>query len=145
MPSESTASPASLRSEKIVRDCFGLILTGDVENAFEHYLSFDFVWENPLPEIIPFGGRFEGPVGLTKYARLLAASIEMEAFSIGEIIATPDRVVVVGQEVSLVRATGRRYEMDWVHVLKLREGRVHHWREFNDTAAMVPAFASLRD
>ncbi len=39
-----------------------------------------------------------------------------------------------------VKATGRSYETDWVHVFTLREGAVAEFREYADTAAVAEAF-----
>ena len=50
-------------------------------------------------------------------------------------------MVVLGRETSRVLQTDKRYTMSWVHVLTVRNGRVQHLREYNDTAAMAAAFA----
>lgn len=34
------------------------------------------------------------------------------------------------------------YNMDWVHVNTLRDGKIFEMREYTDTAAMVEAFRS---
>jgi len=127
--------------ETIVSDFFELVMAGKAPEAIERFLTSDFVWDNPLPEGIPFGGRFEGHAGAAAYLELIFKTIEMEEFTINEIVASKDRVVILGREVSCVRTTGRRYQMDWVHVLHIRDGQIAYLREYNDTAAMQPAFA----
>ena len=68
------------------------------------------------------------------------ATIQIEKFEIDEMLAADDRVVVLGRETSRVIQTDKRYTMSWVHVLTIRNGRVLHLREYNDTAAMAAAF-----
>ena len=103
-------------------------------------LAPEVVWENPLPDAIPFGGVFEGHEGCARYVTRLLDAIEMEGFAIDETITEGDRVVLIGRETSRVKKTGRRYTMGWVHVVHLRDGRVTRVREYNDTAAMAVAF-----
>jgi ketosteroid isomerase-like protein len=117
------------------------VLSGDAEGAIADFMAPDTVWENPLPAPIPYGGRFEGAEGAGRYLGLVFETLDIEAFDIDEVIAARDRVVVLGRERARVRKTGRRYSGHWVHVLRFRDGRVRHLREYNDTAEMLSAFA----
>lgn len=119
---------------------YELFAAGKIPEALERYVAEDATLVNPLPDPIPFGGTFEGREGFARYLEGILTGIEIEAFEIDEIFAEGDRVTVLGRETSRVRATGKRYTMDWVHVLTVREDRVTHMREYNDTAAMRDAF-----
>ena len=122
------------------RAFFELFGAGRIEEALERFADTDVVLENPLPEPIPFGGRFEGRQGFADYLQGILSGIEIERFEVDEIFAEGERVVVLGRETSRVRSTDKRYTMSWVHVLTVRDGRVQHMREYNDTAAMAAAF-----
>ena len=115
--------------------------SGKLEELLDRFVDVDSVLENPLPDSIPFGGKFVGKQGFAAYAQIIPATIEIERFEIDEILAEGDRVVVLGRETSRVLDTDKRYTMSWVHVLTLRNGRVQRMREYNDTAAMAAAFA----
>jgi ketosteroid isomerase-like protein len=39
-----------------------------------------------------------------------------------------------------VRANGREFETDWVHLFTVRDGQIVRLREFYDTAVMAEAF-----
>jgi len=130
----------SATSVETVRAFYDLFVAGKAEEAAETYLEKDFVLTNPLPAPIPFGGRFVGAEGFLQYLGGILGAIEIEDFVIEEMLGDGDRVVVVGREKSLVKATGRRYEMEWVHVLHATDGRIVSMREYNDTAAMRDAF-----
>ena len=123
-----------------VQTFYSLFGQGRIPELLEDLVAPDAVLENRLPAPIPFGGSFEGREGFARYLERILAGISIESFEIDEILADGDRVVVIGRETSLVRETGKRYTMDWVHVLRVSEGRVVHMREYNDTAAMHEAF-----
>ncbi len=111
------------------------------EVAVGEHLSEDFRLENPLPDGIPFGGTYEGREGMLRYLGEIAAAIDMGPLDIEEWVAGDAAVVARGREASLVRETGRRYDMRFVHWLSFdAAGRISAMREFNDTAEMARAF-----
>ena len=54
-------------------------------------------------------------------------------------------MVVVGDERSLVKPTGRTFEQEWAHVYTLRDGKIAKFRAFEDTAAQVVAFGAAQE
>ncbi len=118
------------------------LLLNDFEAAVTQYLAEDFVWENPLPECVPFGGVYHGAEGLMQYFKGLSEAIEMSPLHFDEMIAGDGVVAAIGVEANtLVLPTGKRYDMPFVHVIRFNdEGRVTHVREYNDTREMVVAF-----
>lgn len=120
---------------------YELFGAGKIEEMLQRFVGADSVLDNPLPDPIPFGGRYVGAPGFLKYAQEIFAGIQVELFEIDEVIAREDRVVVLGRETSRSLKTGKRYSMSWVHVLTVRDGRIVLLREYNDTAAMAAAFA----
>ena len=119
------------------RAFYDLFIAGKIEEALERFVDPEAVLENPLPEVIPFGGVFEGRQGFAAYLEAILRGISIERFEVDEIFADGERVTVLGRETSLVHTTGKRYTMSWVHVLTVRDGRIVHMREYNDTAAMA--------
>ena len=116
-------------------------LPSDPIAACGKFLSDNFVLENFLPEHIPFGGRYEGTEGFLKYLGEIAAAIEMEPLEMNEWVADARTVAVRGEDNGLVRSSGRRYRMSFVHWLTFDDtGRIALMREFNDTAALAEAF-----
>jgi len=130
----------STTNADMVRTFYDLFLAGKVEEAAKKFLGDDFVLLNPLPEPITFGGRFSGAAGYFEYLGRIQAALEIEEFAIEEMLCDGDVVIVTGHERSLVKTTGRRYTMDWVHVLRTAGDRIVSMREYNDTAAMRDAF-----
>lgn len=126
----------------LTRRFYELLLT-DFQAAVDEFLADDFVWENPLPEIVPFGGVYHGAAGLATYLKGLAEAIEMSPLHFDDMIAGDGVVAAIGVERNtLVLPTGKRYDMPFVHVIRFNEsGRVTHVREYNDTREMVAAFS----
>ena len=127
-------------NEATTRAFYERVLAGDAEGAIAELMTPDVVWDNPLPDPIPYGGSFEGAAGAGRYLGLIFGTLDIESFEIDEIIAAGDRVVVLGHETARTLKTDRRYSGQWVHVLRFRDGRIQHVREYNDTAEMLSAF-----
>lgn len=121
---------------------FYALLLSDFEAAKDKYFAEDIVWENPLPDSIPFGGVYKGVDGLLSYLGELSAAVEMTPLHFTDIVAQGDVVAAIGfEEGTRVRSTGKFYSMPFVHVLRFNtEGKVAHIREYNDTCEMLKAF-----
>lgn len=121
---------------------FYTLLMTDFEAATKKYIADGFIWENPLPDSIPFGGRYEGVDGLMTYLGALDAAIEMSPLNITDILADGPVVAVIGVEQDTrLKSNGKTYTMPFVHVLRFNEdGKIQHVREYNDTREMVAAF-----
>jgi ketosteroid isomerase-like protein len=102
-------------------------------------LSEDVEWVYQGPSVIPFAGTRHGREGVVEFFSLLGESLEFEQFELREFVAQDDRVVVVGFERNLIKATGRTFEQEWVHDFTLRDGKISKVRSFEDTAAYVAA------
>lgn len=95
---------------------------------------------NLLPDELPYGGIYVGPEGVRRYIDELRAALRIESLEATDLISTGDQVVVVGTERSRFHSNGQTYDMDWVHVNTVRDGKIVEMREYNDTAAMLEAF-----
>jgi ketosteroid isomerase-like protein len=131
---------ADVSPSEIAQTFYELFGAGKIEEAITRFIGPQSVLDNPLPDPIPFGGRFVGPDGFAAYMQGIAAAIEIEEFSIDEMFADGERVAVLGRETSRVMETDKHYTMSWVHIFTIRHGRIDEFREYNDTATMAAAF-----
>jgi len=127
--------------ETNTRDLYRL-LTADFMDVVENWITDDFVWINYLPEHIPFGGIYKGPEGLMQYGRALAKAIELKPLHVDDILVKGNNAVIIGVERGTrVKATGKLYDMDWVHVVKYENnGKISYLREYNQYEEMAAAF-----
>jgi ketosteroid isomerase-like protein len=120
---------------------YDLLLT-DSPAAMKKYVTEDTIWENPMPEIIPFGGVYKGPQGLGTYLQMIMAELDMKPLHFVDILESGRTVSAIGNEAdTLVRSTGKRYNMPCVHVVRFdSDDKVAHVREYNDITQMLEAF-----
>jgi ketosteroid isomerase-like protein len=105
-------------------------------------LAPDVVWRLVgRPADVPYAGEFRGHAGTQKFFEGLGGAIDILEFGPSEIIEGGDKIVALGREQSRVKATGRTYETDWVHVFHVKDGKIVKFQEFMDTATMAKAFA----
>jgi ketosteroid isomerase-like protein len=65
---------------------------------------------------------------------------DFEVFEPREFVAQGDKVITLGHYTAKVKATGRRFDSDFVMVFTLRNGKLTHFQEFLDTASLNAAF-----
>ncbi len=103
-----------------------------------------FVWENFLPENVPFGGRYEGIEGMKTYFAQLGANWEIGGLDFSEIIVSADgrRCAAIGVERNgKALSTGKSCDMAFVWIFKTDDaGRFTYVREFNDTHVIGQTF-----
>ena len=113
--------------------------TGDIEGLLNLFAD-DIRWEVREIENAPFAGSRSGKQAVGEFFGQLAGAEDITRFEPLEFIAQGDKVVVLGDSAATVKATGRSYETDWVHVFHLRDGKIHEFQEFFDNAAATKAF-----
>ena len=113
-------------------------LQGDLTSALQP-LAEDVEWQSPGPEAIPWAGTVRGREQVVQWFATRGKGIEVEQFIPREFIAQGNRVVVMCDEHSRVKATGKVYEVALLAVWTLLNGVVTHYRESYDTAAVMAA------
>ncbi len=139
-----TDSATFVLDEAAVQQFYAAFLSArDLAEFAETHFTADIVWDNFLPEIIPFGGSWEGRPAVVDFLNLMMGQIRIKAFDIKRILVAGNSAVITGHEDSEVITTGQEYGMDWVHILDFDDtGRIARAREYNDTAAMQKAFGA---
>jgi ketosteroid isomerase-like protein len=100
----------------------------------------DAVMHGPAPSgVLPWGGTYNGHSGVAQFFKALGESLEPQQFDLNDFIAQDNKVVVLGYQRGKAKSTGRPYEIDFVHLWSLRDGRLTEFQVFNDTAALVEA------
>ena len=88
--------------------------------------------------LLPWGGEFHGHEGLGEFFGKLTGAISSRV-TIHNVFAAGDQVVQVGRTAGTVNATGAEFDVDEVHVLTLRDGKVVRFAATIDTPAMLEA------
>jgi ketosteroid isomerase-like protein len=97
-------------------------------------------WGEPANPFNPAGGTRRGHDGFLEWLRTGNEAEEVLELVPQRFLTDADAVAVVGFTRCRVRATGRTYATDFVHLAVLRGGRVIRFQEFFDTWAAAEAF-----
>ena len=94
---------------------------------------------NADPLLLSFGGERRGIDGVRSFFREVAANIDTDCYQPREFFGGLDFVAVLGSSVSRSRGTGDPFEEDWIHLFRMRNGKLTEVRIFHDTHALVQA------
>jgi ketosteroid isomerase-like protein len=107
--------------------------------------TFDegITWTHHGPrELIPFAGEWQGITGAGQMLQTFAETVEPVFMNVIDIVASGDKVVVQINESYRVKATGKAYTTEVVHIWTIRDGKVMQFDELYDSAAIAEAFAA---
>lgn len=124
---------------QIVQDAYQKFGSGDVEGLIA-LLSEDVHWQVPEIENASFAGARHGHAAMGEFFALLDADETITLFEPKEFISEDEKVVVLGRSAATVKATGRSYETDWVHIFTIKDGKITNFVEFFDNAAATRAY-----
>lgn len=127
-------------NKQLVRNAFEAMGRSDIRPLFD-LMTDEFAWI--LEGKTRFSRRFEGKDKVKRQLLepLFDAFATPYRFTIDDIIAEGDRVVVLGRgEVKM--KSGEDYNNSYCFVLRLTEGRLVELREYLDTALVEKVFGS---
>ncbi len=109
--------------------------------ALKNLLAEDVVLEMAGPPDSPTAGRWEGRDQALAGAARNYGRLDNQRPELLTLVAQGDTVVIVARERGCVRATGREYDMPWMHVITFRDGLVSRIYGFCDSHELVRAAA----
>lgn len=128
-----------MESQDIVREIYRAMRAGD-DAAFIAMCSDDLVWQQSAG--FPGGATWYGPQSVIENVfRANRKRWTGFAFADHEFIATPTRVVVLGQYSGTSPQTGKTMQASVAHVYDIRDGKVCRFRMFADTHPMWEAMS----
>jgi ketosteroid isomerase-like protein len=140
MSESSIPGDASSRLET-VKELYAAFGRGDI-GAILVLLAADVEWSEPAHPFNPAGGTRHGHAGFLEWVRIGQAAEQILALEPRQFLYNDTSVAVVGHSECLAKATGRRYETDFVHLITFRNGRIARFQEFFDTYTAGEAFRS---
>ena len=126
---------------EVVRRGYEAFSRGDL-NALLSLFDKDIEWVSPGPPELPTSGRRRGHQAVAEFFKVVNEVFDIQRFEPKEFIAQGDRVVVLGEDTSRVKATGKTIDSEWAHAFTLKNGVVIRFHEYIDTSAVV---AELRE
>jgi ketosteroid isomerase-like protein len=123
----------------VVRKAYELFGSGDIDQLME---SIDEACEYDVagpPEKLPWVRVYRGHSQIRQFFSKLDEHLDISVFEPREFIAQGNTVVVLGDEECRVKATGKVYADEWVHVLKIEDRKIKSLREYFHTASAIDA------
>jgi len=138
MPSTTPADVLARRRQ--------LILNGDAD-GFAALFAPDAVIESSFAGPPGTPVRLEGQEAIREYSRrVMASPLRLEDFEVAELHQTqdPELVITEMRTKGTVTTTGRPFTTTSVQILRIREGRIVHSRDFADPRILEEAIGDLR-
>lgn len=129
-------------TRKAVHSLFDALAAGDSSDRLATRFDEDVDWFIPGDTAsVPWIGRKYGRAGVAEFYRQLHELVVAERFEIRVIVAEGQHCVVLGDLVSLVRATGRRIKSEFAIDIEVHDGLLTRYHMFEDTWAVARATA----
>src|SRR5919108_1360249 len=123
----------------IVKQLYDAFRRRDISSVLDMFAD-DAIAHGPAPAgVLPLGGVHNGRGGVAEFFKALGESLEPQQFELHEFIAQGNKVVVLGYQKGHAKPTGQPYEIEFVHLWSVRDGKFSELRVYNDTAALVEA------
>ena len=127
----------------IVRQCYEAFGRGDI-NGLLALLDDGIRWTTPGPPDLSFAGPRTGKQAVAQFFEQLDATFDVENFRPKEFISQGDRVIVIGEDQSRLKATGKVIPAEWVHAFTVRNDKITTFDEYSDTSATVAELRSVQ-
>ena len=137
----SSATPADVLARRSQ-----LILNGDAD-GFAALFAPDAVIESSFAGLPGTPVRLEGREAIREYSRrVMASPLRLEDFEVTELYQTQDPEVVITEmrATGTVTTTGRSFTTTSAQIIRIREGRIVHSRDFADPRILENATGDLR-
>lgn len=136
-PSIETKQAEKSRVEK-VEALYQALSQGDYATIQRH-LAEDAELLIEGPPDSPMAGHWKGRGGVLEGAARNYGRLEDQRPELLHILAQGDQVAVIARERGRVKATGKEYEMAWMHLYTFRDGQVTRIYGFCDNHSMIEA------
>jgi uncharacterized protein len=124
---------------EVIERFYAAMQAGDIEGVLA-WLSENVLIIVPGPPGLGAAGDWHGHTGARECFRRLGEGQVTERLELLERVAEGPFVVARLHLTAVVRATGRRFDSDIVHMFTVTDGKVSRLLAFFDTAARVEAY-----
>jgi uncharacterized protein len=121
---------------KSLRRLYSALSRWDIEELLSD-VAHDIEWS--APDTVPWGGTRHGHDGVRSFARIFQDHVEGPWADPDDFLDAGDRLVVQGRIRGRARATGREFEVPFVHVWTLTDGVASRVRIYYDSAPIMVA------
>ena len=131
------------QNTRVVQEAYAAFGRGDTKSLLA-FFDDNIVWKPVTgagPQV-PTAGERKGKASVGEFFAIVAKNINFERFEPREFVAQGDKVVALGHYTGTT-PIGKRFDSDFVMVFTLRNGKVTHFQEFSDSAALNAAYETV--
>lgn len=135
-------APKSTTQEslQVVKQLYAELGRGNMQAVLD-LMADDIIWEVTGPtEVVPWLGKRRGREQVSNYFDVLNETVGIISFQLQEMVAQDDKVVSIIHEKSYVKANNRTYEIAFVHLFVVSQGKVVKFNAYIETGPMIAAF-----
>jgi uncharacterized protein len=121
-----------------VQTAYAAFGRGDIPALLE-LLSEDVRWQFVGDRKAPYTRTAVGRKQVGEWFGQVAQVDDIQAFEPRQFLAGADHVSVIGWERTISKPSGKPFECEWVHVWRLRDGRISSFWGILDTEASAAA------
>ena len=125
--------------KKILRKWLMAIQVGDLQ-TMQGLQTKDCTWVLPGSKKLPWAGSWKGMARQKLFLKRIQNSVEFEKLEFGEYIAEGSRITVLGQEIARSKSKGKRWNVTFSWVFKIKHGKVAHWEAFENTEIIAACY-----
>jgi ketosteroid isomerase-like protein len=125
----------------VVQEAYAAFGRGDIPGLLS-LLDADIPWVTPGPSDLPTAGRRRGHAAVGEFFTTLVTMADITRFEPQDFIAQGDKVVVLGEETAVIKATGATLENRWVHIFTVSGGKIVAFEEVFDATPIVSELRS---
>lgn len=129
------------QNTKVVQDAYAAFGHGDIQTLLT-YFADDIVWTAVYGtgSHVPTSGERRGKTAVAEFLKQVADNVHFSRFEPKEFVATGDKVVALGHYMATTPIK-KGFDSDFAMVFTLRNGKVTHFQEFCNSAAINAAYS----
>ena len=126
---------------KVVQEAYAAFGRGDAQGILDR-LTDDVIWKGVYgaAAYVPTSGERRGKAAVATFFKQVAETLKFSQFDPKEFVANGNKVVALGHY-RATTSTGKSFESDFSMVFTLTNGKVSHFQEFTDSAAINAAYS----
>jgi hypothetical protein len=125
---------------ELVQSLYQAFGRGDLPGILE-LLADDAEWTFVGSRGLPYTGAVRGRQAIAGWFQSIPTVDQIQAFEPRQLLAGPDHVTAIGFEKTAALPGGKVFESEWVHVWRVKDGRVTSFWGMYDTEASARARA----
>ena len=125
----------------LIKRMYAAFADGDIPMILSH-VTDETGWIFEAPTNVPYGGTRKGVSQISGFFEGLDGSIADMKLSPEHFVAEGDIVAVFGRFSGVAKATGIRFDVPYGHCFRIKDGKVAHFINLSDSAAVSATFSS---